>query len=194
MIELLTANLFLWWYVAGKLGFRLVEQPYRTIRPLFWLITGLGLILLVGFDLFYGVLPDVVVGGLGGLTLVYRLSLAVGGMMQWADFWLYLASGGATLAGFSGIVLITRGKGMGWGDVKLAGVMGLILGWPLTLVAIMVAFLTGASVALILIVTGKKRWGQTVPFGPFLVGGTVAALVWGERLWQWYVSLLGLPS
>ena len=191
VIELLTANLLVWWYVAGRLVFKLVEQPYRTIQPLFWLGVGLGLILLVGFDLFYGVLPDVVVGSLGILAAGYRLTLAIGGGMQWPDFWGYVAAGGVGLGVLGFLVVVTRGKGMGWGDAKLAGVMGLILGWPGIGVGLMLAFLTGASVAVILIGLGKKKWGQTMPFGPFLVTGTVATLIWGERLWQWYMRLLG---
>src|SRR3989344_2422099 len=83
VIEILTANLFLWWFVVGGLVFRLVEQPYRTIQPTFWLLTGVALVLLVAFDLFYGILPDIVVGALGVMTLVYRLSLSVAGIMQW---------------------------------------------------------------------------------------------------------------
>src|SRR3989344_2234087 len=128
VIELLTANLFLWWYVVGRLGFRLAQQPYQLIQPGFWLAVGLGLVLLTGFDLFYGVLPDWVVGGLGGITLVYRLSLAATGIMQWRDFWGYVGAGIVGMGVLAAVTLASAGKGMGWGDVKLAGVMGLILG------------------------------------------------------------------
>ena len=193
VIELLTAHLFLWWYVGGGLAFRLVEQPYRTIQPVFWLGVGVGLILLSAFDLFYGVLPDLMVAGLGGVTLAYRLSLAVAGIMQWADFWRYILAGLGGGIFFASLVVATRGRGMGWGDVKLAVVLGFILGWPKLGVAVMLAFLTGAMVALILIGTRKKKWGQTLPFGPFLSAGTVGALLWGEAMWRWYANLLGLP-
>lgn len=193
VIELLTANLFVWWYVIGELAFKLVEQPYKTIQPLYWLLTGIGLVLLVGFDVFYGILPDWVVGGMGMMTLVYRLALSGAGIMRWQDLGAYILTGITASVLLTGIVLITRGRGMGWGDVKFAGVMGIILGWPKILVAMMVAVLTGAGVALILVWGGKKKWGQTIPFGPFLVEGTVVALVWGEKVWQWYAALLGLP-
>ncbi|MBI4035283.1 MAG: prepilin peptidase [Candidatus Chisholmbacteria bacterium] len=192
VIELLTAMLFLWWYVGGRLVFGLVEQPYRTIQPIFWLVVGVGLILLTGFDWFYGVLPDLIVGGLAVLALVYRLSLALVGIMQWQDFWLYVLMAGVGMVGWGFLVVVTKGRGMGWGDVKLAGLMGLILGWPAMVVAIMVAFLTGAVVAIILVGGGKKRWGETIPFGPFLIGGTVIALLWGDKLWQEYLRLVGL--
>jgi prepilin signal peptidase PulO-like enzyme (type II secretory pathway) len=184
VIELLT---------VGRLAFRLAEQPYSVIQPGFWLAVGLGLVLLTGFDLFYGVLPDFVVGILGGITLIYRLSLAVTGIMRWSDFWGYLGAGLAGAAVLAAVALATRGRGMGWGDVKLAGVMGLILGPSKLLVAVAAAVLTGAVAAVILVVTGRKQWGQTVPFGPFLTGGTLVALLWGEAIWRWYGGLLGLP-
>ena len=192
VIEILTANLFLWWYMAGRLVFELTQEPYRTVQPVFWLLVGVGLVLLFGFDLFYGILPDWIVGSLAGMTLIYRLALAMSGIMRWGDFWLYVATGIGGLVAFWILVMVTRGKGMGWGDVKLAGVMGVILGWPAMIVAVLTAFLTGAVVAIILILRGKKHFGQTIPFGPFLVLGTIVALVWGERLWQWYGHLIGL--
>ena len=72
---------------------------------------------------------------------------------------------------------------MGLGDVKLAGLMGLFLGFPKIVVALYVAFLTGAVISLILVVLGKKKLrGSTVPFGPLLVIGTLTSLFYGEKL------------
>jgi leader peptidase (prepilin peptidase)/N-methyltransferase len=192
VLEGLVAALFVWWYVMGRFFFRLTKEPYQTLQPLFWLMVGLFLLLLVVADLFYGLWPDIFVVLLLGLTLVYRLLLALAGVMQWADFGIYCFSGVAAGVAFLLLVLGTRGKGMGWGDVKLVSVMGLILGWPKILVAVMVAFLTGAVAGLILVVTGKKNLKQTIPFGPFLIGGTVVALIWGQQVWSGYVNLLGL--
>lgn len=87
------------------------------------------------------------------------------------------------------LIIITRGKGMGGGDVKLGSLIGLALGFPLSLVALMVAFLSGAVVSLGLIVSGKKHFGQHIPFGPFLVLGSLAALFWGQKILDWYLKL-----
>jgi prepilin signal peptidase PulO-like enzyme (type II secretory pathway) len=73
---------------------------------------------------------------------------------------------------------------MGLGDVKLAFLMGLVLGFPRIIVALYLAFLTGAGLSVIMILLKKKRFGQTIAFGPFLVLGTLAALFWGNQLWQ----------
>ena len=100
------------------------------------------------------------------------------------------------LAGMSGmlffliIFLLTRGRGLGFGDVKLGLLMGLFLGLPQVIVAIFMAFLTGALVGVILILLGKKQFGQKIPFAPFLVAATVVSKFWGPAIWNWYISLI----
>ena len=79
---------------------------------------------------------------------------------------------------------------MGWGDVKLALFMGLLLGWPRIIVALFTAFLTGAIAGIILVVTGKKGLKQTIPFGPFLIAGTGVGLIWGEKLVDVYLRMV----
>jgi len=93
---------------------------------------------------------------------------------------------------FLTIVLISRGKWMGWGDVKMVFFMGLFLGSPKILVALFLAFFIGASVGLILIFLGKKTLKSEVPFGPFLVTGTFLAMFFGERIIDWYLNLFSL--
>jgi len=67
--------------------------------------------------------------------------------------------------------------------------MGLMLGWQFLLVALFIAYLTGAVIGIILILTGKKKWQSQVPFGTFLALATVISLFWGEALLRWYLSL-----
>lgn len=84
------------------------------------------------------------------------------------------------------IVKLTRGRGMGGGDVKLAFLMGLVLGFPKIVIALYAAFLTGAVVSLILVVLGKKKFGQTIPFGPFLVLGIYLAFFLDQVLLEFF--------
>ncbi|MFY9484140.1 MAG: prepilin peptidase [Patescibacteria group bacterium] len=79
-------------------------------------------------------------------------------------------------------VLPTRGKIMGIGDIKLGGVMGLMLGFPLVGLAFWVAFVTGGLVSLILIGTGRNKLKDQVAFGPFLAFGTFIAYRFGSEL------------
>lgn len=90
---------------------------------------------------------------------------------------------------FFSLIIVTRGKGMGGGDVKLGAFMGLMLGFPSALLALILSFLTGAIFSVALIITGKKHFGQTIPFGPFLVLGSLIALFWGNQIIDWYLRL-----
>ncbi len=85
------------------------------------------------------------------------------------------------------IVLVSRG-GMGLGDVKMAGLMGLALGFPIIFVGLLVGILTGGFVAIILLIMRRKGRKQAIPFGPFLAIGAMTALIWGNTLWDWYTG------
>ena len=90
---------------------------------------------------------------------------------------------------FGLIVFVTRGKGMGSGDITLAFLMGLVLGFGQMVLAVFLAFFFGALVSVFLIILGKKHFGQTIPFAPFLVLGFLIALFWGGPLLQWYLMV-----
>ncbi len=90
---------------------------------------------------------------------------------------------------FFSLIILTRGKGMGGGDVKLGALMGVVLGFPNAAVAVVLSFLTGAIFALALILVGKKRFGEHIAFGPFLVLGSLMVMFWGDKLINWYLRL-----
>ncbi|OGE12198.1 hypothetical protein A3G14_01370 [Candidatus Curtissbacteria bacterium RIFCSPLOWO2_12_FULL_38_9] len=100
-----------------------------------------------------------------------------------------MAAFGISLA-FLLIVLVTRGKGMGQGDIVLAFLIGMVLGFEGTFAAIFLAFLTGAIVSIILVALRRKKFGQTVPFAPFLIGGFLVSLFWSTQIINWYFSML----
>jgi prepilin signal peptidase PulO-like enzyme (type II secretory pathway) len=190
IIELLTGLLFVWWYAVGFAFFKLTQQPFLYLQPIFWLSVGVLLLIIAITDLVSYIIPDYAVFLLGLAALFYRIYSTLSGVMQPADFWSAIISGLALAAFFSLIILLTKGKGMGWGDVKLAFVMGLILGPQRLIVATFLAFILGALVGLILIFLKRKKFGQILPFGPFLVIGTVLGLIWGNQIWNWYISYL----
>ena len=104
-------------------------------------------------------------------------------------FFLSLASGAAIAGFFYSLIIITRGKGMGGGDVKLGAFFGVMLGFPQAFFSLVLAFLTGAIFSIGLILAGKKHFGQTIPFGPFLVLGSLIMLFWGNQIVDWYLNL-----
>ncbi|MBI1971500.1 MAG: prepilin peptidase [Candidatus Wildermuthbacteria bacterium] len=91
---------------------------------------------------------------------------------------------------FLAVYLVSRGRWLGFGDVKLALLMGLFLGWPNVLVALFAAVVLGAVAGLALIALKEKTMKSEIPFGPFLVAGTFVALFFGKALVNWYLTLV----
>ena len=79
---------------------------------------------------------------------------------------------------------------IGGGDLRLAFVMGLVLGVQKSVVALFVAYFAGAIVGVLVMLVQKKDRKSVIPFGPYLALGTMVALFYGEQLWQWYWALL----
>lgn len=100
---------------------------------------------------------------------------------------------GAALYAFYFLLAFIYPPGMGFGDVKLAGVLGIYLGWvawPLAVVATFAAFLIGAVVGVAVMIRARTGRKTKVPFGPFMIVGTYLALWWGQDVVDWYVGRL----
>jgi leader peptidase (prepilin peptidase) / N-methyltransferase len=97
--------------------------------------------------------------------------------------------GGVGFIIFLLIALISRG-GMGWGDVKLAALIGLATGFPMVVVAIIMAAILGGIVAVALMIAKRKKRRETVPFGPFLAVAAMVTLLWGSNILDWYLGLM----
>lgn len=90
-----------------------------------------------------------------------------------------VAAGTAVALLFAATTVVFGARGFGLGDAKLALSIGAALGWfgwPTVLAGLLVAFVASGAVAVGLLLLGRIRWSQQLPFGPFLVLGTVAAL------------------
>jgi len=183
-------------------------QLISIIYLLFWFYIASSLIVIFVYDLKHYIIPDKIIYPAIVITFIYKFfevlnfghwdligncpessGLEIGNLIT--VFNPFIA---AILAGvfFLGIVIFTKGKGMGGGDVKLAFLMGLLLGWPLIIVAVFSSFILGSIVGIFLILFGKKKMKSMVPFGPFLVVGTFLALFWGKDIIGWYIAKLPL--
>lgn len=184
MVETIFGLLFVWWAYAGSMFFHLVSSPGLYLQPAFWLITGILLAVVLVADLYYGLIPIAAVYTGVVVLLGYRFVLWLSSEYQAVDLVVSLLSAITATAFLALLRFVTQGKGMGEGDVYLVFWLGLLLGWPRIIVAIWLAFIMGAVAGVLLLFMRKKKWGQTVPFGPFLVGGTLLSLVWGQALWN----------
>jgi len=145
------------------------------------------------YDLKHYIIPDQVVYpaivlafGFRILNLFENWKLKIENLDPLLNFVLAAILAGAF---FLVIVLISRGKWMGMGDVKLAVFMGLVLGWPKIILALFLAFLIGAFVSVILMILKKKTLKSEIPFGPFLAAATILTLFLGSTLIDWYLGL-----
>lgn len=104
------------------------------------------------------------------------------------------AGAGILFAGYLLLAFISP-RGMGMGDVKLAGVIGLVLGfsgWAALAVGTLAAFLLGGVVGIALIVAGRARRTTGIPFGPWMLGGAWVGILMGEPIARGYLALFGL--
>jgi len=159
-----------------------VVRGEDSLSTVYWLLITYALITLFVSDLRYQTIPDEIVFPAIILAILYSILYSPFSILN------SLLAGAGAAGFFLFLVMVTRGRGMGMGDVKLVALMGLVLGWPKIIVALFLAFLTGAFIGVILILLGKKRFGQHIPFGPFLTSATLISLFWGGLIWQWYLE------
>ncbi len=183
LVELATGLLFV--VVAWRFG----STPY-TLAGLVVAAAGVALVMI---DLDHRRLPFSITGATAvGAVLALAIDVVrhgpgpVPGALAAAAVWL---------AVYGGIWLVTSGRGMGLGDVALAPVLGLVLGWlgwgP-ALVGLAAGFVIGAVVGVGLMAAGAARGGSRVPHGPFLLTGAAVGMLAGGPLAAAYLSLVGL--
>jgi len=154
---------------------------------LFYSIISCFLIVIFVYDLKHYIIPDRVIYPAIGITFFYNIYQLTVNNQRLAINNFSSAILAATF--FLAIVLVSRGKWMGIGDIKLAFLMGLILGFPNILVALFLAFFLGAIIGLGLIISGRKTFKSEIPFGPFLITGTFIGLFCGGQIINWYLRL-----
>lgn len=173
LVEALTAAVFA--AVAIKLGPGAAVLKYLFLSSL--------LLVAAFIDLDHMIIPNRLV--LAGLAAGAAFIPATGEITA-----LNALGGAASASGFLLMLnIVTRG-GMGMGDVKLAAVIGLFLGWPLTALALFAAFLLGGLGGVLLIMSGKKKRKDPIPFGPFLSAGAFVGFMWGRDLAGLYAGII----
>lgn len=177
---------------AVVLSLALFELTWNTLIAAVLL---LGLIPLAVIDYREHRLPNPIVAALAivGIALVVAGGFVTG---EWRRVIEAAAAGAAALVFFAllawGSELLTGRSGMGWGDVKLAGVLGLYLGWiapRYIVICLLAAFLLGALVGIGLIIAGRGSRKTPLPFGVYLALGAVVALVIAQPVGDWYLRV-----
>jgi len=172
IVELLTGVLFLLLLIRYGITWALVK----------YLLLAVILLAVTFIDLGTLLIPDrlIIIGLIGGIVFFFL------------DSDVNIISGliGAGVGfGFLLLVAIVSRGGMGGGDIKLAGLTGLFLGWPLGPLGLFFGVCSGGIISIILLLFKIKGRKEMIPFGPFIVLGTLLALFCGNQLISWYRGL-----
>jgi leader peptidase (prepilin peptidase)/N-methyltransferase len=155
------------------------------------LVVGSAGVALAVIDVEHHRLPNAIVLPLLGVSAV---SIGVTAAAGQVDLWVALAGAGIWTLLIGLLWLVSGGRGMGLGDVKLApslGAAAAVAGLGASLVGLGLSFVLGGLVGAGLLITGRARRGTRVPFGPFLLGGALLGLLVGQPAWQAYRALAG---
>ena len=167
-------------------GLRWIGGPAASVAALpqvllAWYLIAVMVVVFV-FDLRYMmILPSVV---LPAAAVAFAANLALGRSP------LSLLLGVLIAAGFFYLQLtLSRGRWIGGGDVYLGVLLGAMLGWQLVLVALFLAYVSGAIAGIGLLAAKKKTMQSQLPFGTFLSAAAIVALLYGDKLILWYLGL-----
>jgi leader peptidase (prepilin peptidase)/N-methyltransferase len=158
------------------------------VVPAYWWFVGVTVALTLT-DIDHKLIPNRILfpGTIAGAALLLVGSLFDGDLSRFA--W-GLLGGAAYFVGLLIVALLARG-GFGYGDVKLAFLLGLFVGYQrsaLVFVAAFVAFVGGGIISILLLVFRIRGRKDTIPFGPYLVLGAYVVLVVGDPVLDWYLG------
>ena len=176
MVELLSGLIYLIIYLIYGL----------SVQTLIYIILSSALIIIAFIDLNQQIVPDVI--SLPGIVIGFIVSFFVH-YISFINSALGIVVGGGIIL-FIGIAgsLIFKKEAMGGGDVKLAAMIGAFLGWRYIIISLFLGFFLGALAGIILIIAKIKKREDVIPFGPFIVLGSLITLLWGEQIISWYLG------
>lgn len=137
------------------------------------------LIIIFVYDLLYYLvldsvsIPAIIISFIGSLLLGYSLTdILIGGIIGLTFFLLQF--------------VISKGKWIGGGDLRLGLMCGFMVGWPKILPLLVITYVGGAIVSVALLASKKKKWSDSVPLGIFLTVATLVVLLFGDQIIDWY--------
>ena len=196
LVELATAILFILPFVIQQFLPLPFYDEILWLEILYYLFLISVLIILFVYDLKHFIIPDKILIPALLITLFYFLI---------RDFYLFFLHSNfqiftsflyqfASATGVSGffllLYLISKGRWIGFGDVKLGFLLGFILSWPKSFVFMFLTYIIGGIIGIGLIIFKKKALKAQVPFAPFLIISFIISLFFGGEFINWYLNLL----
>lgn len=174
-IEFLTATAFLITYINYGLSLYLIKYI------ILWCFLIVISIIDIKFQDVYAVttIPGIVIGVI--IAIIQN-------MIYSTPFWNYIL-GGVIAAGVIALIVYTTG-GMGKGDIEIAALCGVFIGWKYSMIMIFLSFIIGATIGVILIISKKRGRKDYIAFGPFIALSTLFTVFYGSYILNYYVGLL----
>ncbi|MSU54431.1 MAG: prepilin peptidase [Candidatus Staskawiczbacteria bacterium] len=170
-VEMATGLLFVLIFLA---------TPYNLISILFLLYIVSFLIVIFIYDLKHYLIPDKILFPAIIISFLYQAIFHTSAMGN------YLMASAIACGFLLAIFLVSKGQWMGFGDVKLAILLGFLIGFPNILLGLFLSFFFGAILGIILMSFKKCGLKSEIPFAPFLILGTLTAMFFGSEIIQWY--------
>lgn len=189
LVELATAGLFVVSYLAWPEPF---TAPQIAIFVL-WLVILVGLMALTVYDARWMLLPNRIIYPLWGVAAV-QAAIRVASSSTPLTTAASIATGTAVGGGvFLLLFHASKGKWIGYGDVRLGWLFGAVVGSAgRSLTVIFLASLLGCLFALPALINRKLQGSSEIPFGPFLIAGTIIVYLFGTNILDWYLRIFNL--
>jgi prepilin signal peptidase PulO-like enzyme (type II secretory pathway) len=196
LVELATGLLF---FLAFVLRFSLEDIALGGVWPSLldanfvgllrdWFIIAAMVVVFI-YDLRWYMILDKVMMPAIVIVFLFNTYLGFIGDNFWDNLWKILISGIIGGSFFLFQFVVSRGRWIGGGDIRLGLFMGLALGYPHIFTALTIAYIMGAVVGLGLIAVGQKKLGSKMPFGVFLSTATLIVIFFGPEILKWYLRL-----
>lgn len=189
LVEIITGIVF----VLVGAHFFILENSFSWFMTGYYFVIASALVAILVYDFLYLEIPNIILWPAAIIAVIFNLIFDLQGSGSQLPLGMATISGilaaAAVFIFFFALSFLSREKWMGMGDAYLVILLGLILGWPEILLGIFLAFSTGAIYGIILISLKKKTMGSQVPFAPFLILGSLIALLYYQPLIEWYSGL-----
>lgn len=180
-------NRIAFWYplieLTSALSFLALFLYVQNDSLFLWLTPHIFVLLFIFFyDLRYKEIHDYVM--IPGIAYAFFATIWIGNPLS------SLIGAGIGISFFGLQYLVSRGRWIGSGDIRIGAFMGLFLGWPMILLGIMLSYIIGSVISIGLLLSKNATGKTAVPLGPFLVMGTTLVFFCGDRILDYYLQWL----
>jgi leader peptidase (prepilin peptidase)/N-methyltransferase len=186
IVEALTGLVFI--LIALKVG------ELNLTLLFYWVMAGYFIVIGV-YDYKHYLILDKLIFPALGLAVLFALYMDVSSGCGLTCLTLSGIIGISIISGFFLLQhLVSKGKWIGFGDVKYGLLLGMVAGFPLSIFLVFTAYMSGAIVGVYLMLTGLKQRQSKLPFGAFLSFAAIIAILWGYKIIDWYMGLIGIQT